>query len=481
MKKQSLFARILIPTLVILAVLPPVACLIFRRAAEQYAYAEAEKDLRALQESVLPLMEQRFEDNRTSGMQERVHGFLKSVSGTVRRQQGRAKLLIYAPGQRLIYPNDEQERSDAQAVSALCAAYMQSERFDEGTGVVRLSGDGENDLVSVYRVPAQSQQIEYLVTYCPVSQIGTWIDGASRMVLLIAFGMMALVALVLWFAAGSVAKPLCRLCKSAAAIGAGSFDEITPSFSVREPESLRQSMNAMVIQLRRADEVQRDFFQNVSHELRNPLMSICGYAQGIEQGVFPEPKQAAHTILEESDRLTRLVSSLLTLSRIESGQHTPTLAPLCVGACIEDNLDRAAGAALQKGIRLTYAAPDRWLYALGDEELFAQVAENLLSNAVRYAHETVEVSCAEKDGRIQVTVADDGDGLDEKDLPRIFERCYKGKGGHFGIGLAIARSAAEQMHGTISAENRKGGGACFTWSLQKADEPQELTDKADKR
>ena len=86
MKRRSLFARILIPTLVILAVLPPVACLIFRRAAEQYAYAEAEKDLRALQESVLPLMEQRFEDNRTSGMQERVRGFLKSVSGTVRRQ-----------------------------------------------------------------------------------------------------------------------------------------------------------------------------------------------------------------------------------------------------------------------------------------------------------------------------------------------------------------------------------------------------------
>ena len=467
MKKQSLFARILIPTLLALAILPPAACLIFRHAAEQYAYTEAEQDLWALQESVLPLMEQRFEDNRTSGMQERVRGFLKSVSGTVRRQQGRAKLLIYASGQRLIYPNDEQERSDAQAVSALCVAYMQSERFDEDTDVVRLSGDGENDLVSVYRVPTQSQQIEYLVTYCPVSQIGTWIDGASRMVLLIAFGMMALIALVLWFAAGSVAKPLRRLCKSAAAIGAGGFDEITPSFSVREPESLRQSMNAMVIQLRRADEIQRDFFQNVSHELRNPLMSICGYAQGIEQGVFPEPKQAAHTILEESDRLTRLVSSLLTLSRIESGRHAPELAPLCVGECLEDSLDRAAGAALQKGVQLHETAPEKQLFALGDEELFAQVAENLLSNAIRYAHATVEVACTEKDGWIQVTVTDDGDGIDEKDLPRIFERCYKGRGGHFGIGLAIARSAAEQMQGTLSAVNRENGGACFIWTLRK--------------
>ena len=195
-------------------------------------------------------------------------------------------------------------------------------------------------------------------------------------------------------------------------------------------------------------------------------MSICGYAQGIEQGVFPDSKQAAHTILEESDRLTRLVGSLLTLSRIESGQHAPELVPLCAGECMEDCLDRAAGAALQKGVHLRYTAPEKRLFVQGDEELFAQIAENLLSNAIRYAHETVEVTCTEDADAIRITVADDGDGIDEKDLPRIFERCYKGKGGHFGIGLAIARSAAEQMHGSLSAANRAGG-ACFTWTLSK--------------
>lgn len=468
MKKQSLFARILIPTLLALAILPPLACLIFRHAAEQYAYSEAEKELQALQESVLPLIEQKFEGGRTSGMQERVRNFLKSVSGTVRRQQGRARLLIYASEHRLIYPSDEQERDDVQGISDLCTAFMQAEGFTESAGVVRLSGGGENDLVSIYPIPAQSQQLEYLVTYCPISEIGTWINGASQMVLLIAFGMMALIALVLWFAAASVARPLQSLCQSAAAIGAGQFDEMITAFSLREPESLRQSMNAMVRQLRQADDVQRDFFQNVSHELRNPLMSICGYAQGIEQGIFPQPQQAAHTILEESGRLTGLVGSLLTLSRIESGQHAPKLAPLCVGECMEDCLDRAAGAALQKGVHLRYDAPEKWLFALGDEDLFAQVAENLLSNAIRYAHETVEVTCTADADKIRITVADDGEGLDEKDLPRIFERCYKGKGGQFGIGLAIARSAAEQMHGSLSAANRPGGGACFTWTLSKS-------------
>ena len=170
--------------------------------------------------------------------------------------------------------------------------------------------------------------------------------------------------------------------------------------------------------------------------------------------------------MEESDRLTRLVGSLLTLSRIESGQHAPELVPLCVGECMEDCLDRAAGAALQRGVHLHYTAPEKRLFALGDEELFAQIAENLLSNAIRYAHEKVEVTCTEDADAIRILVADDGDGIDEKDLPRIFERCYKGKGGHFGIGLAIALSAAEQMHGSLSAANWAGG-ACFTWTLSK--------------
>lgn len=115
-------------------------------------------------------------------------------------------------------------------------------------------------------------------------------------------------------------------------------------------------MNEMTEKLRHSDQVQKDFFQNVSHELRNPLMSISGYAQGVEQGVFPDPKGAAHTILEESVRLTELVNSLLTLSRMESGQNAPALAPVLLGDATADCLDRFHGLALQKGVVLSAPA-----------------------------------------------------------------------------------------------------------------------------
>ena len=93
--------------------------------------------------------------------------------------------------------------------------------------------------------------------------------------------------------------------------------------------------------------------------------------------------------------------------------------------------------------------------------------ENFLTNALRYAKKEVTIRISPEKNQTDISVEDDGDGIAAKDLPHLFERCYKGRGGHFGIGLAIARSAAEQMQGTLSAVNRENGGACFIWTLRK--------------
>ena len=91
--------------------------------------------------------------------------------------------------------------------------------------------------------------------------------------------------------------------------------------------------------------------------------------------------------------------------------------------------------------------------------------DNLLSNAIRYARSRVSIASRSKNGQILITVCDDGEGISPQDLPHVFERCYKGKSGHFGIGLAIAHSAATQMHGSLTAQNSPEGGACFTLTL----------------
>lgn len=201
-------------------------------------------------------------------------------------------------------------------------------------------------------------------------------------------------------------------------------------------------------------------------ELRNPLMSISGYAQGIEQGVFQPPQGAAHTILVESLRLTEVVNSLLTLSRMESNENKIPLVPLRIAETVEDCLDRLNGLAAQQGITFTLSPYSKNISAYGDEELLGKVLDNLLTNAVRYAKTEVTVSVHTEGNCAAISVADDGDGIDEKDLPHLFERCYKGRGGNFGIGLAIACSAAEKMEGRLEATNQNSGGAVFTLFLK---------------
>ncbi len=471
MKRRTLLTRLLLPLLAVLILLPPLVCLIFRQAAERYAYDEAADDLEALQQNILPLMESGFTARPASPeeAEEQVGDFLRQAGSAVHRIGGGARLIILGTESQLVYPHDEDDREAAAPLAAELAAAIDSGLLNQGGEAAGWTdSSGEEYLLRVYEVPTQSVRLQWLITYCSVSSISGWVNQASLLVLLISALFAAAAIAVLWLTARSVSRPLQRLCGEAGRIGSGNFSEIGQPFSIRELEQLRLAMNEMSRRLQSSDRVQKDFFQNVSHELRNPLMSISGYAQGIEQGVFPEPKDAAHTILEESVRLTGLVNSLLTLSRMESGQNAPALTPVLIEEAIGDCLDRFHGLALQKGVTLAAPAADGILAVLGDEELLGKVLDNLVSNAVRYAKTAVTVTVTAEKGHVQISVLDDGAGIAEGDLPHLFERCFKGSCGNFGLGLSIAQTAAKAMGGTLTAANRLEGGAIFTLTLNQS-------------
>ena len=114
---------------------------------------------------------------------------------------------------------------------------------------------------------------------------------------------------------------------------------------------------------------------------------------------------------------------------------------------------------------MTLVPFEQSIMVYGEEELLGNILENLLTNAIRYAKTTVTIAVKAEKRQVAISVSDDGDGVDEKDLSHLFERCYKGRGGNFGIGLAIAHSAAEKMEGLLIAANRQKGGAVFTLTL----------------
>ena len=458
MRTQKIFSRLLVPVMAALLLLPPLSCLIFQQAAKRYAYNEAVQELKSLQERIVPIMEHSFSGD---GEDDPIKTFLGKAGPLASQMGGSARLMILAGQMQVIYPRDEQLRQAVTPLAEEFRQYIQNNNTLGEDADTLTASDGETYLVNIYEAPVQSQRLRYIITYCPTSRIGGWVTEAAVLVLAIASVFVVLVFTVLWTATRSITQPLHRLCREAERIGGGSFTEIEPAFSLKELEDLRLAMNRMSDQLMRSDQSQKNFFQNVSHELRNPLMSISGYAQGIEQGVFQSPKDAARTILTESLRLTEVVNSLLTLSRLESGQQNIALGPVRVAEAVEDCLDRLNGLAVQQEISLVLAPFEQSITVYGEEELFGKVLENLLTNAIRYAKTTVKIFVKAEKEQVAISVLDDGDGIDEKDLPHLFERCYKGRGGNFGIGLAIAHSAVEKMNGQLEAENQYEGGAIF--------------------
>lgn len=322
------------------------------------------------------------------------------------------------------------------------------------------TADGEEYLVSIYPTQISTRRDGYIITYCPVASIDAWVARASVLVLLISLASAIVLIAIQRHTAERITQQFEALAAEAERIGSGDFTPVARAFTIEELVVLSASMNHMSAMLRGARESEQKFYQNVSHDLRTPLMSIGGYAQGIETGIMPDYMHAAHIISEESARLTQYVSDLLTLSRLETGEKFQ-LERLDLADCIEESFEHMNGLALKQGVELKVEMPQQELLVEADAEQLVRILDNLISNAVRYAHHTVWIQVAAAD-TITLRVADDGDGIRESELPHIFERSYKGEKGGFGFGLAIASNAARNMNATLRAGNRSEGGAVFT-------------------
>ncbi|MCR5742237.1 MAG: HAMP domain-containing histidine kinase [Lachnospiraceae bacterium] len=201
---------------------------------------------------------------------------------------------------------------------------------------------------------------------------------------------------------------------------------------------------------------QTTFFQNASHELKTPLMSIQGYAEGIQTGVI-EPGKAATVIMDESLRMSGLVEELLDISKIESSQMKLDLEPFDLKELIYDCLRSLEPVAAKKNINLNVDFPDERIILTGDEVQIRRAISNLLTNALRYAQSSVDVAIKQGISQTIISVLDDGDHLPKDVLSHIFERFYTGPNGNTGIGLALSKEIIELHKGTITAANVASG------------------------
>ncbi len=221
---------------------------------------------------------------------------------------------------------------------------------------------------------------------------------------------------------------------------------------------------------KRVEEVRRDFVANVSHELQTPLTTLVGYGEALADSVADpvRVREIAVVIRRQSARMSALVRDLLDLSRLESEGFTPELEVVEIESLVRELSESWAAEAREKGLDFETGV-EPGLSARADRRLLYQALENLVENAIRYVPKgrRVRVEGRRVPGGIELSVADDGEGIPREDQARIFERFYrveKGRaraGGGTGLGLAIVKHVAEAHGGRVELESAPGRGATF--------------------
>jgi two-component system phosphate regulon sensor histidine kinase PhoR len=230
--------------------------------------------------------------------------------------------------------------------------------------------------------------------------------------------------------------------------------------------------------LKRADRMRRDFVANVSHELRTPLTAIRGYVEALADGPDDpaQAKQFLDVIARQSSRMERLVRDLLRLARIEAGQERLDRSPVSVTALFGEVESAVAPLLERRRQKLVADVRPEAATVQIDASKMHDVLRNLVENASHYSPEgtTVQLRAWRSGGRVILEVEDEGPGIPESDLSRVFERFYRvdkartrslEDGGGTGLGLAIVKHLVGLHEGTVTARNSEHGGAVFAVSL----------------
>jgi len=337
----------------------------------------------------------------------------------------------------------------------------------------------------VFNETGEVTGVVYLAT--PLPKTGLPPDMILQLagILVIAIALAGLTGSLL---AKGIARPIEILDQAALAVSKGDLDQVVPAEqSILELARLSKSFNGMTTSLNRSNQSKNTFIADVTHELRTPLTVIKGTIETLEDGALDDLEGRVPLLASmgrETDRLIRLVNDLLVLTRADASALQLKIEPTDLEALARSRCEHLGPLADEYQIRLEVVTPDpdRYVDALGDADRLAQVLDNLLDNAVRYAPagSTVRTGIQRDGDEVQCSVSDQGPGIPVRHLPYIFERFYRAdssrnrKTGGTGLGLAIVQALVTAQKGRVSVASTEGEGTVFTFWLPASGTASEL-------
>lgn len=242
----------------------------------------------------------------------------------------------------------------------------------------------------------------------------------------------------------------------------------------KENLALREELSRVQAELRRADQLKRDFTALAAHELRAPLAVLLGYAKILESEATGETLERAEIIIAQAWRLKDLVDTILILQQIDAGEISLHMEPIAIHHILERIVDEHRNEIDNKSLSVqTQAAKDLFVYA--DRERLALILNHLLSNSVKFSppKATLTISAHADVTCVVVSIHDEGLGVPDEEQSHIFDRFYQvgdaltRHHNGLGLGLAVAKAIVELHHGRIWVESTPQGGSTFHFSLPR--------------
>jgi signal transduction histidine kinase len=272
-----------------------------------------------------------------------------------------------------------------------------------------------------------------------------------------------------------ISTPLEELAGAAAAVSKGDLNQtVATNGDISEIQSVNQTFNAMVANLRQADEVKKAFIADVTHELRTPLTVIKGTIETLEDGALDDLEGRSSlltSMMHETDRLIRMVNELLVLTRADAGSLHLNTQDLDLTELARMRCETMGLMASRQKVELKVMGDTQIISA--DPDRLSQILDNLLANAIRHSPQNsiVTLQIRPKDRGLECSVSDSGPGIPAGHLPFIFDRFYRVESsrdrlsGGTGLGLAIARALVAAHDGRILATSVEGKGTTVTFWL----------------
>ncbi len=302
-----------------------------------------------------------------------------------------------------------------------------------------------------------------------------------QLILIVIFLLLAVgVGLAIWAISNNMIQSIHQMRDVSAAISKGDFFEKVEVHSHDEIGELAASFNAMAEELARADETQKEFIGNISHDFRSPLTSIRGFAEAMLDDIVPpeQHKKYLQIIYDETNRLNKLANDMLLLNKMESGQEELQIHRFDINEMIVSLSLSFEQRIEEKGLDMQFRFLQDHLFVMADEDKIERVIYNLIDNAIKFTEKgdsiTVETSIVNK--KAYITVTDTGIGMDEETQKHIFERFRKGDKSRglnktgMGLGLAIVKQIILNHGEEILCRSREGQGTSFEFTLPLANQ-----------